>query len=123
GLARGYLNRPALTAAKFIPDPFSTRLGERMYRTGDLAKWLPTGELVGLGRRDLRIKLREYRIELEEIDSILMQHPSITECAVAVRGVAESQDCLVCFAVTRDRPGPRPNELRRFLKQKLPLFM
>src|SRR5438094_2672417 len=71
GLARGYLNRPELTAARFIPNPFSKRLGDRLYRTGDLARRLPNGEIEYLGRIDNQVKIRGFRIELQEIEAVL----------------------------------------------------
>src|SRR5262249_32406169 len=71
GLARGYLNRPELTAAKFIPHPFSTMPGARLYKTGDLARHLPDGNIEFLGRLDYQVKVRGFRIELAEIESVL----------------------------------------------------
>src|SRR5207248_2322510 len=75
GLARGYLNRPALTAERFVPDPFSGQAGGRLYRTGDLARYLADGNLEFLGRIDHQVKIRGFRIELGEIESVLLQHP------------------------------------------------
>ncbi|MFP2935069.1 hypothetical protein ACLESO_60195, partial [Pyxidicoccus sp. 3LG] len=63
-VGRGYLSRPALTAERFIPDPFSSTPGARMYRTGDLARRLPDGSIDYLGRIDFQVKLRGFRIEL-----------------------------------------------------------
>src|SRR2546421_11275541 len=68
GVARGYLHRPELTAELFVPHPFSEEPGARLYRTGDLARYRANGEVEYLGRRDQQVKLRGYRIELEEIE-------------------------------------------------------
>jgi amino acid adenylation domain-containing protein len=88
GLARGYLNRPALTAARFVPDPFSAEPGARLYKTGDLARRLAAGDLVFLGRIDLQMKVRGYRIEPGEVEGALKQHPLIQDAAVVARPAA-----------------------------------
>ncbi|MEU3567374.1 non-ribosomal peptide synthetase [Kitasatospora sp. NPDC036755] len=84
GLAHGYVNRPRTTAERFVPDPF--REGERMYRTGDLVRFTASGELRFLGRSDHQVKLRGYRIELEEVEARLTACPEVREAAAAVRG-------------------------------------
>ena len=83
GLAHGYLARPDLTADRFVPDPFSPFPGRRMYTTGDLARYLPDGRIECLGRTDHQIKLRGFRIELAEIESVLEQHPAVLQSVVA----------------------------------------
>ncbi|HEX6292323.1 MAG TPA: amino acid adenylation domain-containing protein, partial [Herpetosiphonaceae bacterium] len=89
GVARGYLQRPDLTAATFVPDPFSrpagTRPGARLYRTGDRARRRADGALEFLGRRDQQVKLRGFRIELGEIAAVLRQHAAVHEAVVLLR--------------------------------------
>jgi amino acid adenylation domain-containing protein/non-ribosomal peptide synthase protein (TIGR01720 family) len=121
GVTRGYLNRPALTAERFLPDPFGPP-GERLYRTGDLCCWLPDGQLEFLGRIDNQVKLRGFRIELAEIEAVLGRHPGVAQAAVEVRGDGAARR-LVGYVVARERPAPAAAELRRFLKDKLPDYM
>ncbi|MEU7898411.1 amino acid adenylation domain-containing protein [Nonomuraea sp. NPDC049152] len=78
-VARGYLNRPALTAERFVPDPYGT--GTRLYATGDLARWLPTGELEYLGRTDFQVKIRGMRVELGEVEAVLREQPGVKQAA------------------------------------------
>ncbi|MEV6521213.1 amino acid adenylation domain-containing protein [Longispora sp. NPDC051575] len=103
GVARGYLDRPALTAASFVPDPFSGEPGARLYRTGDVVSWRPDGRLAFLGRRDGQIKLRGQRIEPGEIEAVLREHPGVDQAAVeAVEGPTGLE--LVAFVAPADAP-------------------
>jgi amino acid adenylation domain-containing protein len=81
-LARAYLNRPALTAERFIPNPFSTTPGARMYKTGDLARSLANGDLMFIGRADHQLKIRGYRIEPDGIETLLREHPLVQDAVV-----------------------------------------
>ena len=83
-VGRGYWRRPALTAERFVPDPFSAVPGARLYRTGDRARRLEDGELDYLGRLDFQVKVRGFRVELGEVESALAMHPSVRDCAAAV---------------------------------------
>lgn len=98
GVGRGYHNRPALTADKFIPNPFSQTPGTRLYRTGDLARYFPSGEIEFLGRIDQQVKIRSFRIELGEIEAVLSQHPSVQEGVVTVQE-EESDRYLAAYIV------------------------
>ena len=118
GLARGYLNRPDLTAARFVPDPFSTTPGARLYRTGDRARFLPDGTLEFLGRLDEQVKLHGYRIELGEIESLLAGHGNVRRVVVVVR-----DEQLVAYVVPRQASETLTDELRALLRQSLPEYM
>jgi amino acid adenylation domain-containing protein len=91
GLARGYLKQPELTAERFIPHPFSERVGERLYRTGDITRFTAAGDLEFLGRQDQQVKIRGYRIELGEIEAALREHPGVDEVVTVVRDWSAAQ--------------------------------
>lgn len=124
GLAHGYLNRPELTAEKFVPHPFSADAGARLYRTGDLVRYLKDGNLIFLGRVDHQVKVRGFRIELGEIEAVLSQHPAVRELVVVVKIIQQSgASQLVAYIVPENETLPSINELRDFLKEKLPEYM
>ncbi len=134
GLARGYLNRPALTAERFIPDPFGEQGGTRLYKTGDLARYLPDGNIEFLGRADHQVKIRGFRIELGEIEAALAQHPVVQDAVVVASGEAEAPSFtaqedvsggkrLVAYIVAREKQSLNVGDLRRFLAEKLPDYM
>jgi amino acid adenylation domain-containing protein len=85
-VGRGYVNDAARTKAAFMPDPY--RPGERLYRSGDFGRWLPTGELEYLGRRDSQVKVSGFRIEIGEIENRLLQIPGVRDSAVVIAGSA-----------------------------------
>ncbi len=118
GVARGYLGRPGLTAARFVPDPWSERPGERLYRTGDRVRSRPDGALEFLGRLDFQVKLRGFRIELGEIESALAALPGVAEAAVLARPDGPQGPWLVAYvagAAEAALPG-----LRQALGERLP---
>jgi amino acid adenylation domain-containing protein len=122
GLALGYLNRPDLTASKFIPNPWNSKLGERLYKTGDLARVLPDGNIEFLGRMDHQVKVRGFRIELGEIETTLLQLPNIREVAVVVRQ-DEGEKRLVAYIVPEPGQIIKTSDIRSYLKQKLAEYM
>jgi len=122
GVSRGYLNHPELTAERFISNPFNNLYGKYLYRSGDLARYLPNGEFEYLGRLDEQIKIRGFRIELGEIETILQQHSAVQNCVLVMREVADGDKHLVAYVVPSVQT-VSPNELREFLKAKLPDYM
>ncbi|HEY1231639.1 MAG TPA: amino acid adenylation domain-containing protein, partial [Ramlibacter sp.] len=120
-LARGYHGRPALTAERFIPDPFGGQ-GARLYRTGDLARWKADGEIDYLGRVDHQVKIRGFRIELPEIEAALLAHPSVREAIVLVREDRPGDKRLVAYLVANGQ-APKMDDLRRQLASGLPDYM
>lgn len=123
GVARGYLNRPALTAERFVPDPFSRNPGHRLYRTGDLARYRADGAIEFLGRRDQQVKVRGYRIELGEIEARLSQHPGVAAAALSVWEDLTHDKRLVAYAAAVPGLSLTTSELRDFLQSCLPGYM
>jgi amino acid adenylation domain-containing protein len=123
GLARGYLWHPALTADRFVPDPFSAEPGARLYRTGDLVRYLPDGQVVFLGRVDNQVKVRGFRIELEEIEAVLRSHPSVKETVVLARNEDGDERRLVAYIVSDNGQDSTTSKWRSFLATKLPDYM
>ena len=124
GVSRGYLRRDELTQTKFVANPY--RPEERIYRSGDLARLLPNGEIAYLGRIDDQVQIRGFRVELGEVESVLLHHPAVREAVVAA--IPEDQSMrLVAYCVPQ--PGsenerfPTAAELREFLKSELPDYM
>ncbi|MBM4094370.1 MAG: amino acid adenylation domain-containing protein, partial [Planctomycetes bacterium] len=124
GLARGYLNDTALTAQRFVPNPFSDQPGQRMYRSGDSCRWLSNGTLQYLGRLDEQVKVRGYRIELGEIETALKDEPAVADAAVAVQPGRSGEPRLVAYLVQRaGQPLPKTDALRGSLRKRLPVYM
>jgi amino acid adenylation domain-containing protein len=123
GLARGYRNRTDLTAERFVADPFRPESPGRLYRTGDRVRWRPDGVLEYLGRLDHQIKLRGFRIEIEEIEMALLRHPGVRACAVSVWRESPGNESLVGYIVAPKGVMTSAADLRAFLKASLPDHM
>jgi amino acid adenylation domain-containing protein len=122
-LANGYLNREELTAARFVPDPFTVDAQRRLYRTGDVCMWQADGQLKYLGRNDDQVKVRGFRIELGEIEAQLARHASIRDVAVVAREDGAGQKHLVAYFTVHSDHKPKAEELRAFLKAFVPSHM
>jgi amino acid adenylation domain-containing protein len=123
GTAHGYLNRPALTAERFIPDPFATAPGTRMYDTGDLGRWNPDGTIEYGGRNDRQVKIRGYRIECGEIETQLLTHPVITAAAVKSHTDDNGNARLSAYFETEGGKQVADNDIRSHLQTILPEHM
>ena len=119
GVARGYQGRPALTAAAFVPDPFSATPGARLYRTGDRARWRADGTIEFLGRVDAQVKIRGFRVEPGEVEAALRAHPAVREAAVVPGDDATGGRRLVAY-VAGDTDA---DALRAHLRATLPEHM
>ncbi|HEY6349469.1 MAG TPA: amino acid adenylation domain-containing protein [Candidatus Angelobacter sp.] len=118
------MNQPGLTAERFVPNPFSEVEGERLYRTGDLARWLIDGELEYLGRSDEQVKVRGYRIEPGEIETVIGQHPEIQQAVVMLHEHDYDEKRLVGYVVKKKgRQILNTRDLRSYLTERLPEYM
>ncbi|WP_446039161.1 amino acid adenylation domain-containing protein [Streptomyces sp. SID1121] len=122
GLAQGYLDRPALTADRFVADPYGPA-GTRMYRTGDLTRWNEDGSLEYLGRADQQVKLRGFRIEPGEIETLLTTNQMVAQATVAVREDRPGDKRLVAYLVAADGATVDLTALRRDISGALPDYM
>ncbi|HEU4558162.1 MAG TPA: amino acid adenylation domain-containing protein, partial [Longimicrobium sp.] len=118
-VGRGYLARPALTAERFVPDPFSAAPGARLYRTGDRVRWRADGKLEFMGRLDEQVKIRGFRIELGEIEACLAEHPQVREAVVVAREDAPGDRRLVAYVAG----AVEADALRAHVRQGLPEYM
>jgi len=125
GLARGYVGRPDLTQEKFVSHRFTNdgELPVRLYKSGDLGRLNPDGEIEFMGRADSQVKLRGYRVELSEIESVLMECPGVLNASVTVREDIPGSQQLVAYIVARHESAIEPEALRAALKSRLPGFM
>jgi amino acid adenylation domain-containing protein len=120
-LSSGYWRNSELTGPRFLPDPAYGN--ERLYLTGDLGRFRPDGCLVYLGRKDFVVKIRAYTVEIGEIERTLGEHPEVKEVGVVALDRECGEKYLAAYVVPGDNPKPTIDELRSFLKQKLPDYM
>jgi amino acid adenylation domain-containing protein len=121
GVARGYLNRADLTSQKFIANPFSDDPSDRLYKTGDVVRYHDDGNIEFLGRSDNQIKIRGFRVELEEIERVIRSHEAVANCVVIATGGDDKR--LVAYLITNDNSRAAIPGLRSLLKAKLPSYM
>ncbi|TDC85043.1 amino acid adenylation domain-containing protein [Micromonospora sp. KC606] len=119
-VVRGYAGRPALTAERFVPDPFGAKPGARLYRTGDLGRLTPDGTFEFLGRVDAQVKIDGYRIEPGEIEAALVAHPAVRQAVVVPHTGPAERRFLVAYVVGEPSAGATERELREFLGGRLP---
>jgi amino acid adenylation domain-containing protein/FkbM family methyltransferase len=117
GVTRGYLNDAALTAARFVPDPFSGERGGRLYRTGDEARHRASGEIEFLGRVDNQVKIRGYRIELGEIEAVLREHAAVREAVVIAGDDGVGGKRLAGYLVLDEQQGLTARQLLRYKRE------
>ena len=120
-LSSGYWRRPELTDAKFKPDPEGG--DKRLYFTGDLGLLLPDGCLIHKGRKDFRVKIRGYGVEIAEVEKALLAHPAIRETIVVARQNELGESHLAAYCTSSRQPSPSVSEIREFLSKKLPNYM
>lgn len=123
GTAQGYFNRPDLTSEKFIPNPFSSESGAYLYKSGDLGRYLSDGNIEFLGRLDNQVKIRSFRIELAEIETILAQYPGVQKTVVITKEDVPRDKGLVAYLVPKEGETFGSEQLLSFLQQKLPEYM
>lgn len=121
GVSLGYLNNPELTKERFLVNPYLP--GKMMYRTGDLGRWLNNGEIECLGRNDNQVKIRGLRIEAEEIESCLIQHPAINEAVVTAKEDKTGKKHLIAYLIPTDEVKPSREELVSHILKYLPSYM
>ena len=130
GVSAGYVNRPEMTVERYVPNPFYT--GSLMYLTGDLVRWLPSGDLMFLGRMDRQVKVRGHRVEIPEIEYRLLKHPDIHEAVVTAPRDHMGNLFLAAYYVPTDErenttdtaaQEPGTTELQAFLAEQLPGYM
>ncbi|GAA2987973.1 amino acid adenylation domain-containing protein [Streptosporangium longisporum] len=120
-VARGYFGRPGLTAQRFVADP--AHPGRRLYRTGDLIRQRADGTLEFISRVDTQIKIRGFRVEPTEIESVLSEHPAVTGAVVTVHEPSPGDRRLVAYVVRHPEAAAGDGDLRRFLERTLPPYM
>ncbi|RKG63093.1 amino acid adenylation domain-containing protein, partial [Corallococcus sp. CA054B] len=123
GLARGYWGQPALTAERFISNPYSREPGARLYRTGDMVRVLADGSLEYLGRRDYELKVRGHRVDVRQVEKAASAHPAIRQVVVAGWPLGASNAQLTAYLVPRPGMAVEPKQVREYLSELLPTYM
>jgi non-ribosomal peptide synthetase component F len=122
-ISRGYIHNESLTKERFIPNPFTGKLGDRMYQTGDLARYLPDGNIEYLGRTDFQVQIRGIRIELGEIEACLSSHPRICDTVVIAHSRSDQDTILVAYFTPGTGEVPPVKDLRKHVHTRLPDYM
>nr|MBP6601984.1 AMP-binding protein [Verrucomicrobiales bacterium] len=123
GVAIEYINDPVRTAEKFLPDPFSDDPHGRLYATGDLGRCRHDGTIEFLGRIDHQIKIRGFRVEPGEIESLLSRHPRVGQCKIVVSGSLASDKSLHAYVKPLNGVKPSAAELSEYLRSSLPEYL
>lgn len=123
GLARGYFDRPDLTAEKFIPNPWGDYPGDRLYRSGDLVRYLSNGQIEFLGRIDHQVKIRGLRVELGEIESVLLSYEHVENAVVLARRDKTGETRLAAYYISTNNEELPYEAIADFMKKKLPPYM
>ena len=122
-LARGYWNRPDETAIRFLPNPFAAMPGQRLYKTGDLGRFIASGEVEYLGRIDDQVKVRGYRVESGEVESVLAQHPNVRTVKVLAIGDDPYDKKLVAYVALVEAGESALRHLQDYAAGFLPSYM
>jgi amino acid adenylation domain-containing protein/non-ribosomal peptide synthase protein (TIGR01720 family) len=122
GVARGYWNQPELTSERFVPNSFNREADRRLYRTGDGGRWREDGTIEFIGRIDSQVKLRGFRVELGEIETVLCQHPTVAQAAVVITEDSTYKR-LVAYVVSSENQTVSMPQLQEYLRDKLPQYM
>ncbi len=123
GVARGYQALPELTVERFVPNPFPGGKDSRLFRTGDLGRRRADGAIEFLGRQDQQVKVRGYRIELEDIEFHLQRYPGVQAAVLAAPEIRTGERQLTAYIVMRDGEVMSPDAIRNFLRNELPTYM
>jgi amino acid adenylation domain-containing protein len=122
-VGNGYRNDQALTALKFLPNPYGLQPGGRLYKTGDMARYLRDGTIEFIGRIDRQVKIRGYRIEPGEIEAALSSHPDVQEAVVLQQEIEPEGPYLVAYLIFAPDRQVSEHEMRHYLQALLPQYM
>ena len=122
-MARGYLGDEELTKERFITNPFTGIEGDRVYRTGEQGRYLPNGDVEFVARGQDQVSIRGFRVELGEIEAVLLKHPAVRETVLAAHERTPGNYTLVAYVIAARESSPTASDLRAFLKEQLPDYM